>query len=278
MNKFASNVPNKIKQPAVCCVYCGKSYIKRTNLDKHLVICELLQISKTKKKASTNPIIHSLYNDEEEPIPSQRRMFQMLIELGDRYNRLEEKVDEINKWVVKKKKKINVLDWLNANVKPNIIFENLIDKIIVTTEDVKNLFENTFYDVMNDIFSRNIYNFNESENPIFAFVQKQNVFYIYDSNNTNGNIWTELTKEKLIKFLNKVHTKICKAFYDWKQINKNEIKSDEKLSIMCDKTLVKIMSIECKQENIYSKARTLMYSRIKTDMKALIEYEFEFEN
>ena len=162
MNKLASNIPNKIKQPSLCCVYCGKSYIKRVNLDKHLVICELLQ--KTKTKTSINPIIDSLYNDEEEPIPTQRKMFQMLIELGERYSRLEEKVDELNKWVVKKKKKVNILVWLNANVKPNIVFETILDKITVTEDDIKNLTEHSFYDILNDIFSRTIYNVDENDN------------------------------------------------------------------------------------------------------------------
>ena len=27
MNRLAPNIPNKIKQPAKCCIYCGKSYI-----------------------------------------------------------------------------------------------------------------------------------------------------------------------------------------------------------------------------------------------------------
>jgi uncharacterized protein YeeX (DUF496 family) len=246
-----------------------------------LVICELLQISKTKSKTSTNPLIDSLYNDEEEPLPSQRKMFQMLIELGEKYNKLEQKVEELNKWVVKKKKKINVLEWLNANMKPSMLFDDILDKINVNEEDVKSLLENSYYDVMNDIFSRNIYNFGESENPIFAFVQKQNIFYIYDTNNTTNNnvnnIWIELTKERLTKFLNKVHTKVFKAFYDWKNINKNEITRDERLSNLCDKTFVKLMSVEFKQENIYAKARNAIYSRMKTDMKELIEYEFEFD-
>ena len=48
MNRLTNNIPNKIKQPAQCCVNCGKSYMKRDNLDKHLVICDLLQRSKKK--------------------------------------------------------------------------------------------------------------------------------------------------------------------------------------------------------------------------------------
>jgi len=279
MNKLAANIPNKIKQPALCCIHCGKSYIKRANLDKHLVICELLQISKTKTKTSTNLLIDSLYNDENETMPTQRKMFQMLIELGERYNKLEEKVEKMNKWVVKKKKKINVLEWLNAHMRPNMVFDDLHDKIVVIEQDIQNLFKHSYYDVTNDVFSRNIYNFSDNENPLFAFVQKQNVFYIYDaanSANNDTNIWVELTKERLTKFLNKLHTKVFKAFCDWKNIKKTEIKADERLSNLCDKTFVKLMSVEFKQENIYVKARNAMYSRMKKDMKELIEYDFEF--
>jgi alanyl-tRNA synthetase len=147
-----------------------------------------------------------------------------------------------------------------------------LDKIIINEDDVKNILQNSFYDVLNDVFARTIYNFNEIENPIFAFVQKPNVFYIYD---TDG-IWIELTKERLIKFLNKIHMKIFKEFTDWKKIKANEIKNDSSLSSMCDKTLVKIMSVEFKQESILSKVRSMMFAKMKTDMKALVEFEFEF--
>ena len=51
-----SNIPNKIKQSAQCCVHCGKGYKTRTNLEKHLVLCELLHKSKRT----------SLNDDEEE--------------------------------------------------------------------------------------------------------------------------------------------------------------------------------------------------------------------
>lgn len=285
MNKLTNEIPNKIKQPAICCVNCGKNYKKRVNLDKHSVLCDLLQRSKTRQ--NTNPVLEQLLKEDDEPMPSQRKMFQILIELGQRYNKLEEKVDELNKWVVRKKKKINVVEWLNANLNPTIEFETMIEKIIITEEDIKNLLEKSFYDVLNDIFSRTIYNLSDSENPLFAFVQKQNVFYIYDNTTTNSNnnsndnhnnikCWTELSKERLTKFLTKVHMKIVKAFYDWKNLKKNEITNNETVSSLCDKTILKLLSVEFKEENIYSKVRNMMYSRMKKDMKSLVEYEFEF--
>ena len=271
MNKLAPSIPNKIKQPAQCCVYCGKSYKKITNLNKHVVVCDLIQ--KSKRRALTGSGLR-IEEDEEEPLPSQRKMFEMLMELGQKYSRLEEKVDEINKWVVKKKKKINVLEWLNANITPTITFENIIDKITVNEKDIEMLINNTFYDVLNEIFGRTIYNFNEHDNPIFAFINKSNMFYIYNANK----VWDKMSTEIFIKFLNRVHMKIFKAFNEWKSIKLNDTKnnSSDAFAISCNKTMVKIVSVECNNESVVSKVQSSMFSRMKTDMKALVEYEFEF--
>jgi len=262
MNKIAENIPNMIKQPSQCCIHCGKSYKKRTNLDKHVILCELL--NKTKKK---------LVIEDEEDIPSQRKLYEILLELGNKFNRLEEKVDELNKWVVKKKKKINVIDWLNTNITPKIKFDSLIEKIVMSDDDVKYLFENSFADTLNHIFSRNIYNLSESEYPIFAFVQKTNIFYIYENEEAG---WVELSREFLIKFLNKVHMKLFRVFSQHKKDNADKICDDESFSILCDKTSLKLMNTDFRQESILGKIRANMYSRMKTDMKALVEYEFEF--
>ena len=37
---------NKIKHSAMCCIYCGKSYKTRMNLDKHVILCEITNKSK----------------------------------------------------------------------------------------------------------------------------------------------------------------------------------------------------------------------------------------
>ena len=266
MNKL-SNIPNKIKQSSACCVICGKGYKTRRNLEKHIILCELSHNSK--KSASI---------EEDEPLPSSHRMYQMLIELSQKYNRLDEKVDELNKWVIKKKKKINVLEWLNTNITPEVVFGNAVEKVIVLDEDVEFMLNNTFNDTLNVIFSRSIYIINEQNNPIFAFSQKSNIFYIYDKIETNKEdkcVWAELSKEKLIRFLCIVQMKISKAFCEWKKKNKDLISSD-KMETLCDKATVKLMSQEFKQESTLSKIRSIMYGKMKTDMKALVEYEFEF--
>jgi hypothetical protein len=84
--------------------------------------------------------------------------------------------------------------------------------------------------------------------------------------------------ELFIKFLNKVHMKIFKAFNEWKITKLNDTKNitSDAFAISCNKTMVKIMSVECNNESVISKVQSTMFSRMKTDMKALVEYEFEF--
>lgn len=266
MNMISHNIPNMIKQPGQCCIYCGKSYKKRINLEKHVILCELL--NKSKKR-----VIDKDNDDDNEDTPSNNKIYNILLELGSKFNKLEEKVDELNKWVVKKKKKINVIEWLNTNITPEIKFDNLIEKIIIEDNDIEYLFKNSFADTLNSIFSRSIYNLYESKYPVFAFVQKSNIFYIYENEETG---WVELNRESLIKFLNKVHMKICRVFSQHKKDNADKICQDDKFSLLCDKTSVKIMNVDFRQESILGKIRANMYSRMKTDMKAILEYEFEF--
>jgi len=268
-----NQIYNNTKQTSQCCLHCGKGYKTRINLEKHLLLCELLHKSKR----------ISITDDDELELPSQKQMFQMLLELGQKYSKLEEKVDEINKWVIKKKKKINVLEWLNTNIIPELIFENLPEKIQIVEADMEFLLQNSFLDTINEIFARTIYNISETENPIFAFAQKTNIFYIYenndknDKNNENSNpVWLELSKDKLVRFLNKIQMKISKGFSEWKKKKIDKIRENDSFSILCDNAVIKIMGTEFKQDATLNKMKSAMYNKMKTDMKALIEYEFEF--
>ena len=70
--------------------------------------------------------------------------------------------------------------------------------------------------------------------------------------------------------------KICRIFSQYKKNNRDKICHDESFSLLCDKTSVKIMNVDFRQDSILGKIRANMFSRMKTDMKAILEYEFEF--
>jgi hypothetical protein len=280
MNKFTI-IPNRIKQPAICCVYCGKGYKSRPGHDKHAILCELIDRTKKKKKLRIVDV------EEPDIIPSNQRMYHMLIELANKYSNLEKKMEEMSKYVVKQKKKINILEWLNNNLIPTFVFEELPSKITTTNQTIELLLNNTFHDILNDMFELNIYKNDElcgnNMYPLFTLTQKPNTFYYYTTIqepqcqglDQPKYEWRELSKDKLVWFLNIIHMKITKLFTEWKKIHKQEIAENDSKSSICDKATIKLMSQAFKEDKYYTKVKSLLYNKMKCDMKTLIEYEFE---
>lgn len=258
----------------LCCEYCGKEYKRRINLEKHFVLCEIVYKAKRQNKR-----IDKETEEIEQELPSQKQMYKMLLELALKYNKLEEKIELMSKWVDKTKKKINILDWLNtsSNLKPELIFDNLADNLIILESDLDLLFNSNFYDMLNEIFIRNIYNKDESEVSVFALIQKINTIYIYTTDISSLElIWIELSREKFIYFLNKVHFKVVKILLEWSKKNIDKINSSDQMAEMYNKSKVKLMGIDFKHEQTLSRIKLSIYNKIKKDMKSLIEYEFEF--
>ena len=258
----------------LCCEYCGKEYKRRINHDKHFILCEIVYKARKKDKR-----IDKETEETNNELPSQKQMYQMILELALKYDKLDENVKLMSKWVDKKKKKINVLDWLNtsSDLKPDLIFDNLADSISILESDLDLLFNGNFYDMLNEIFVRNIYNKNESEVSLFAFIQKTNTIYVYTNQNSNSQPnWIELSREKFIYFLNKVHFKIVKVLIEWNKKNKEKPNFSEQMEEMYNKSNIKLMGIDFKHESTLNKIKFSIYNKMKKDIKAVIEYEFDF--
>ena len=247
-----------------CCRVCNKQYTNKSSLVKHKLLCDFK--AKTEREKTID-------FEEVGDMPNQVQLVKIVQELALKVIKLEQKIEEMQKYVDKKKKKINVIEWLNTNVTPETNFENLNSKIIINEDDIKCLFEHTFIDVLNQIFSRTIYNNSNKEYPIFAFIQKTNIFYIYENDEVK---WIELNGEKMWRFLDRIYMKISRAFSEWKKNNKYKMEEDENFQLSCDKTSVKLYSVDIKNETTLNKIKSNIYSRIKTDIKACLEYEFEF--
>jgi hypothetical protein len=236
---------NRIQQSAQCCVHCGKSYKKRENLDKHILLCDLLN-NKSKKM---------VLEEDELVIPSAKNMYLMLIELGKKYNSLEEKMNEMSKYTIKKKNKVDVLEWLNTNIVPKIVFESLVSLFIVTEQDANSILDNSFYDVFQQILLRSQF-VSLEDKPIFASNnEKANTIYIY----TNDS-WILASREKLTWLFNKIHMKLVDVFYSWKKVKVLEVGlNKDKFETTCDKATIKLMNIDFSVESIYSKTKGILF-------------------
>lgn len=241
------------------CYCCGKTYKKRETLDRHTVLCEIIDKAKKKKQ----PTI-----ENEEQIPSQKQMYNILVELTLKYRTLEEKMEEAQQWIDKAKRKINVEEWLNKNVKPSITFYNLYEnQLVVTEENIEFLFKNNFIDTFFEVLIKNIelLKITDENSPIQSFSQKANKIYVYDIVSESNILFEELSREKLIKFGKQIHFKIVKELTEWKNRRGISVDECEKTSQMYNNALMKLMTVDFKQDIIVGKIRTGLYSKFKNN-------------
>ena len=217
-----------------------------------MLLCELL------KRTQNSSIIEE---DNETDIPSQRKLYSILLELGHKYNKMEKKVEQLNKLLVKQKSKINVIDWLTNNIIPTVGLQHFHENISIIESDVEFLFHNNFYSTLNGIFMR----LQTNDWPICGFIQKNNTLYSYDNN-----IWQDLNEDMLYKFLNKIQMKISIKMLEWKKANNHDIKNNDTLATNYDKALVKLMEIDFSKETVFSKIKCMIFLLVKKS------YDLEF--
>jgi hypothetical protein len=261
---------NRIKQSVLCCIYCGKSYKTKLILDKHLVLCEVTHKSKTQ-----------INNDDEIILPSQKQLYQIILELSLKCNRLESKVADLSKYINRKIDKVDIIDYLNNNIvlKPSILFDNITETINIEQSDIEYLFHNSFKDTFNTIISKTIYNKskeNQETISIAAFTEKAGTIYIYttqskDSDkNTSHSSWIVAPKEKIIRFLNIIQLKMSKALSEWRKQNIQLLNESDSKSILYDKTFSKLIGVEFKKDEIYNKFYNSIYHKIKQQLNVTI--------
>jgi hypothetical protein len=249
-----------------CCIYCNRFYKNKTNLDKHLNICQLMQLSISNKNI--------LFDDNNQELPTLTVIYKMFIEMANKVKILEDKLDKINQTIVLEQKKISIIQWLNDTNIPSFKFDKLFENLTfnnITDKIIEMLFNGeSFNNVLDKIFS-NYFNISDYNYPIIAFQQNPNKIFIY-----NDLSWEIILKPDLMKFLNKVHMKLCKFFYDWKIMNN---RNDDNFIISCDKITIRLMSIIFNEnENDFTKAKSILFKNIKQDLKfnsMTIEYDFD---
>jgi hypothetical protein len=250
-----------------CCLLCKKSYSRKISLDKHKILCDF----KSKSKLE-------LQVEEEEfgDTPSHEQLVKIVQELTFKYIKLEEKMETLQKWVNQKKQKIKVIDWLNEHIEPTIGFKEWITTVQVMPEDALSLFENNIFQTFQLVIENNLKENNDFIYPIKCFSQKTNIFYICETVDENKCVWIQATTEQILLLLKKIQGKIITELTKWKLSNKAQIDSNDKLSDQFNKAVIKLMSVNFTTHDVgASRIRNALYTFLKTDLKNLIEYEFE---
>lgn len=249
------------------CAVCNKQYTKKSSLDKHRILCDFKM--KTKRE-------HQIEIEELGDIPTHFQLVKIVQELTLKMIKMEEKMEQMQKWVDKKKRKLNVIMWLNTNVNPTIGFlEWVHTALIVKPEHFENLMENTLFQTFQQIFEDNLSEQTDFVYPISCFTQKSGVFYVCNKKEDGSAEWRQLELTDMILILKTVQNGIIKELTKWKLVNQHKFDDNDKISIIFNKAVIKLMNISFTQDNNLSRIKNNLYNYLKTDLKS-VEFEFEF--
>jgi len=249
------------------CLGCNKQYTRKGSLDNHKILCEFKMKTKREKQI-----------DEEEfgDIPNHYELVKIVQSLTIKLIKTEEKLLEMEKWVEKKKKKINVITWLNTNIIPIVGFKEwVVTMILVKPQHFENLLEDSLFNTIQKVFESNLTE-NNVIYPIKCFSQKQGIFYICEKHEEDKVEWKQLTLQDMILILKTIQNQLIKELTNWKKKNQAKFDDNSKISDIFNKAVIKLMSMTFTQDTNLTRIKNGLYDYLKTDLKLHMDYEFEF--
>jgi hypothetical protein len=242
-----------------CCIICSKQYTKKSSLDKHKILCDFRLKTKREKQIEVEEI---------GDMPSYQELVKIIQEMSFKQMKMEEKIEEMQKLIGKKKEKLDVITWLNSNVIATIGFLEWISiGFIVNPEHFENLMksENTIFDIIQQIFEYNLRERDEFIYPIRCFTQKQSKFYICEKNEDNTIMWKLLPVEDIKVIISNLQKNIVSQLIKWKAANQKNFDDNSKLATTFNKVVINVMNIV--QESTSTRIKNILYNYLKKDVK-----------
>lgn len=252
----------------LCCIVCNKKYTKKSSLDKHKILCDF----KTKTKRELK-----IEDEEQEDIPTYSQLVKIVQEMSLKMTKMEDKIEEFKKWVDKKKRKLNVIGWLNDNIIPTYGFLEWVNiQLSVKEEHFENLMENSLFHTIQQVMEFNLPESNEIIYPIHCFTEKMGIFYICEKDENGKAQWKQLALNDFIILLKTIQNRMIRVLTKWKSDNQYKIEDNDKISELFNKAVIKLMNMSFHQDASMSRIRNNLFNYLKTDLKTKIDYEFEF--
>lgn len=250
------------------CISCNKEYTRKSSLEKHKILCDYKH--KTKRE-------HQIDSEEIGDIPTHSELVKIVQECVLKMTKMEEKMEEMKKWVEKKKRKLNVTNWLNTTVFSTIGFLEWVNTLLtVNSLHFETLMESSLVYTIQQVFEYNLVERKDFVYPISCFTEKPGVFYICEKKEDGSPEWRQLEMSGMVLLLKTIQNHMIKELSRWKCENQYKFDENEHSSITFNKAIIKLMNLTFSQDSTMSKIKNGLYMYLRTDLKKKIEYDFEF--
>jgi len=227
---------------------------------RHVLMCDLL--SKSSKERTQE-------EEESKDIPSHYDLYRMVQELGVKYNKLEKQMEKMSAWVDCKKKKINILEWLNT-VEIDKDYDVWNSELGIGQKEIEFVFK---YDIIKGIMcilEKHLPLIQLETLPIRAFDQRPNILFI-----NKGGEWIMVSKEDFANLIRSICKKLIDEFKIWAEGLGSKIKED-KYSILYCQNWKKISGGSYTQEEIINRVKIKIYQYLKINLKNVVQFDITF--
>ena len=248
------------------CIYCNKIYIRKFAFNNHLAKCKL---NNNIKVTTSNSEYKMQYNKS----ISNEVIFNMLLDLNNKYEKLQANYDELKKYTNIIKNKISILDYLNNNYQNlRIDFIDFTKLINISLEEINIIFKKDYIEGIIEIIINNINKLktNETIIPIKGFNQKENNLYIYLK---NINCWKLMEINEFNNFIHYFNKNILNIFARWNENAKLTL-NNEDYSDLYVINMKKVIGGNFEKKNINNILKNKLYKHLKCDLKKVISYDF----
>ncbi len=255
---------HKMSSAAFKCPACQRKYKRQNYYDRHVLLCKLLdQVKKTKKERDQQ-------DEERADTPTLRDLYIVVMELATKYTHLEEKMNEMAKWVNTKKQKLKITDWLNSNYKEAVTYTDWLATITFTRANLEFIF-NADYITGMGLTLQHLYNAMTTTPFMHAFTAKENGLYIYNPVEQ----WHVMSEKEFLQLMHLLDKKSMTEFVKWQTENKAKMHLDD-FTIKYALNVKKIMGNNIPREQLYARVRRELFKYIRRDPPNIMEMEMEF--
>ena len=242
------------------CQYCSKNYKIKKAYERHILVCNIL---------SKTPRERQLENEAYENMPNMRELYQMIQILILKNEKLENQVNKMSAWI-NNKKRVNVLEWLNDNIKPMIVFNEWVESIEITKIHMKYVFEYNFVDGIN-LIAREIVSKDFDSIPLKAFEQRENI-YVYNGYEVK---WEIINPHQIDTLFVRITKGLLNQLKIWQDKNKYRL-YNSKFTEKYIQNVKKITGGDLSKEQQCHKLKQSFYNSLKVNIKNIQQYEFVF--
>lgn len=191
-------------------------------------------------------------SEENADTPTVRDLYKVVMEMTVKYNRLEQKYQELSQDMAKlgtqQKPKISTLDGLNLKYSKALEFTVWLNQLKVNRDDLLYLFKGDYSKGVLSVLKQSL-RLEDEACALRSFNNKDNVFYMVEQKK-----WIMMSDEMYTKLMHNLDKKFMTEFLKWQTENKDNMYLDD-FSLEYAKNVKKIMI-----------TREAVYSRIKRDL------------